>query len=133
MSFMLAGDELGDALARNVGAFDDRVLPVRWNEKSQRWHAAADFEFNGKAYKTGQFVSTELGQYAPRRPGLEPRADLGWQKGQLTDMEYNALRDLAQTKGKPIVMSGSLTETDIGLLNRYNPNFEFPPNSQWRS
>ncbi|MBU1660509.1 MAG: RHS repeat-associated core domain-containing protein, partial [Chloroflexi bacterium] len=72
-SFILAGDELGDALARNVGAFDDRVLPVRWNEKSQRWHAAADFEFQGQTYQRGRFVPTELGDYARQTPvGIPP-------------------------------------------------------------
>ncbi|MFH1632864.1 MAG: hypothetical protein ABIG63_02500, partial [Chloroflexota bacterium] len=67
-SFILAGDELGDALARNVGAFDDSVLPVRWNEKSQRWHAAADFEVQGQTYQRGRFVPTELGDYARQTP-----------------------------------------------------------------
>jgi hypothetical protein len=66
---------------------------------------------------------------APRRPGLPTRADGGWQKGQLTDAEYEFLRSLAKKWGRDIVLTGSLSETDRGLRNRENPALqgELPP------
>lgn len=56
----------------------------------------------------------------PRRPGLPERTPVeSLKKGQLTDKEWNDMRDLAQKLGKDLVLSGSLTETDLGLERRY--------------
>lgn len=59
--------------------------------------------------------------YSPRRPGLPLKPDGGWESGQLTDSEFSFLKTRAQEWGKDIVLSGSLSETDLGLQRRYNP------------
>jgi hypothetical protein len=59
--------------------------PVKVDNRG-RWHATEDFTYsgNGKAYEKGQYVPDEAGfrhlAQDPRRPGLPPRTDGGWQK-----------------------------------------------------
>jgi RHS repeat-associated protein len=56
-----------------------------------------------------------------RRKVLPLRDDFGWERGQLLDEEYEFLRAKAQQWNKQIVMSGSFSETDLGLIRRYDP------------
>lgn len=54
------------------------------------------------------------------RPGLPPRKDGGWEKGQMTDDEYEFFRELAIGRDKPIIVTGSLAETYLGMGRRYD-------------
>jgi hypothetical protein len=47
-------------------------------------------------------------------------------KGMLTNSEFDFIRGLAKEKNRTIVMSGSLTETATGIMNRYNPDYKLP-------
>jgi hypothetical protein len=65
----------------------------------------------------------------PRRPGLPQRADGGLERGQLTDDEFHFFRRLAmarrnQGRTDPIVLTGSMSETDLGFLSRYDKNLQ---------
>lgn|GEM_PF-2876192 len=66
-----------------------------------------------------------------RREGLPIRADGGWLQGQLTDAQFNILREEARKRGQPIYICGSLSETNYGLYGRYTIDKQgFLPN--WR-
>jgi hypothetical protein len=68
----------------------------------------------------------------PCRPGLETRtSEEFWRKGQLIDDEFEFFQQLARDRGKKVVLSGSLSETDLGLARRYTPETQqyLPP---WR-
>jgi len=109
----------------HIGETSPNLYPVKMDQRG-RFHAAEDFTYlgNGRSYKKGQYVPD------PRRPDLPRRIDGGWQRGQLTDAEYDALRDFATRNNKQIVLSGSLSETDLGLRNRYSGEFPLP---DWRA
>ena len=51
--------------------------------------------------------------------------DGGWAYGQLTKPEVELFCKLAKGRQEPIVLSGSLSETDLGLRNRYTEIWHF--------
>jgi RHS repeat-associated protein len=56
------------------------------------------------------------------RPGIWFRTDAGFQKkGMMTDKEYNMMRRRAKETGKPIIISGSFSETRVGFKRRMDP------------
>jgi hypothetical protein len=59
--------------------------------------------------------------FNPRRMGLPDRTvPESWVKGQLQEIEWQALRQYAMKVHKDLVLSGSLSETDLGLFRRYS-------------
>jgi RHS repeat-associated protein len=111
-------------------------LPVRWVGGTQRWHAAVDnIELNGKKYKKGDIVPTQwaetmranviraLNGIPPTRQGVELS-----EYGLLTKEEVEFFLELAHNRARqgnttPIVLAGSLSETPLGLLRRYHPEY----------
>jgi RHS repeat-associated protein len=86
---------------------------------------------SGGAGQPIQVTPTPTSVVEPRRPGLPTRADSGWKKGQLTDDEFAFFQWLAQKRGHKIILTGSLTETDLGLQRRYDTELQkFLPD--WR-
>jgi RHS repeat-associated protein len=74
------------------------------------------------------FAESEI-RILPRRPGLRQRVDGGLERGQLTDDEFYFFRRLAmarrnQGRMDPIVLTGSMSETDLGFLSRYDKNLQ---------
>jgi hypothetical protein len=68
---------------------------------------------------TPDFVTNSDPNDLPHRPGLPRRTEREWRKkGQLTDDEFEFLRQFAQKRGKKIILTGSLSETPWGIENR---------------
>jgi len=59
-----------------------------------------------------------------RRPGLPVRLDGGWERGQLTDEEFEFFQRLAGQRDKPLILTGSLIETNLGMGRRYDPRWQ---------
>jgi hypothetical protein len=113
---------LGDRLRRADGGMA-RVLAI---ERIQLDEPQAVYNFTVTGPHTYFVLDSEILVHNcnPRRPGLEIRSDGGWKKGQLTDAEFEFFQRLARERGKKIVLSGSLTETDLGLARRYDKDLQ---------
>lgn len=71
-----------------------------------------------------------LGVAGSMRPGLRPRSDaLSERMGQLTVPELRAFQALARARGRSLLVTGSLSETNIGLYNRTHAPHRLP---SWR-
>lgn len=109
---------IGDRLRRADGGWA-KVLSV---EQLELEEPATVYNFTVKGVHTyfildaGVLVHNK--RFCPRVPG---RSDYeSWVKGQLTDEEWEFFKARAGDLKKPIVLSGSLSETDLGFTRRYD-------------
>lgn len=91
------------------------------------------------ARSTGDFFLSEVFARLTQgliRPGLPQRTYQEWAlKGMMTDAEFNAMRQMAMSRppgSPPIVLTGSVSETPVGMLNRMDASRQalLPP---WRA